>query len=270
MAMNVGGFPAFFRSGWYEFSVSGTGSCGGANGGGIASGAGNAWPSCVFTWTDNAWSPTFQDIKEWSYLAAICEDPIDGDGTKELIVQGITVDGNYNEKEVLTIPVSGPSSPGVRLKLLSGYAATDPSVTPFKRVTQVNKPVTRGYVKLIGFPSRQMANAVTLGYYAPHETAPMYRRIRINARCAWVRCRYKRAQLPLVNNYDDTGFGSYEAILQLIRAIRLRETDNFDAAEISELKAVQILTDLQGQQSGPGFLPIQFDPADFMGSVSFW
>lgn len=270
MACNVGGFPSRFRNQWYQFSISGAGSrCGGGSfNGSLAGGAG--WTACGFSWDDDAWSPVFQDIKEWSYLAAICEDPVDGDGSKQLIVQGVTVDAQYNEKSVLTIPPTGPSSPGARLTLLTGYAATDPAVTPFKSVTQVTKPVTRGYVKLIAFPSRQAASAVTLGYYAPHETNPLYRRIRVNAKCAWVRVRYKRAALPLVNDYDECGFGSYEALLQLIRAIRLRETGNYAEAEISENKGVQILTDLQTQQEGPGFMPVQFDPSDFVGSVNFW
>lgn len=270
MALNVGGFPAYFRNSWYTYHINGVGSgCNGA-GAGVGVGSSAAWPSCGFYWDDLSWSPVFQDIREWSYLAAICEDPIDGDGTKELIVQGVTMDANYNEKQALTIPVSGPSSPGVRLKLLTGYAATDPGVTAFKSITQVTKPVTRGYVKLIAFPSRQGASAVTLGYYAPHETNPTYRRVRVNAKCQWVRCRYKRTPMPLVENYQDTGFGSYEAILQLIRAIRLRETDNYDGAEISELKAIQLLTDLQQQQEGPGFSPLQIDPGFGVGSLAFW
>lgn len=264
LACNVGGFPAHFRNSWFSYSISGPGS-----GRGNAM-TGGAWPSCNFFWDDHSWTPVFQDIKDWSYIAAICEDPIDGDGSKQLIVQGVTVDAQYNQKEVLTVPVSGPSSPGARLTLLTGYAATDPAVTPFKSVTQVTKPVTRGYVKLIAFPSRQAASAVTLGYYAPHETNPIYRRIRVSAKCAWVRCRYKRAALPLVQDYDETGFGSYEALLQLIRAIRLRETDNYTQAELAEQKAVQILTDLQQSQEGPGWAPIQFDPADFVGNVQFW
>lgn len=267
MACNVGGFPAYPRDSWFQFHINGTGSnCGMSNG--LYGGAG--WTACTFAWTDDAWTPAFQDIKEWSYLAAICEDPRDGDGSLELIVQGETMDANYNSKEALTIPTTGPSSPGVRIQLLNGYAATDPQTTPFKKIFQVTKPVTRGYVKLIAFPSRQAASAVTIGYYAPHETNPIYRRIKVGAKCAWVRVKYKRTALPLTEDYQDTGFGSYEAILQLIRAIRLRETENYEAAEISEQKAVQILTDLQQTQDGPGFSPIQVDPGYGMGTVCFY
>ncbi len=261
LAANVGGFPAYFRNSFYEFHINGLGSCNGGMG---------SWPSCAFYWTDQLWSPVLQDINQWSYLAAICEDPIDGNGSLELIVQGETVDSNYNQKSPLTIPVSGPSSPGVRVPILSGYASTDPAVTPFKKITQVTKPVTRGYIKLIAFPSRQMASAVTLGYYAPHETNPLYRRIRVNAKCQWVRCRYKRADMALVNDYDLVGIDSYEATIQLIRAIRLRETDNFAEAQVAESKAIEILTDALAISDGPGFAPIQVDPGFGIGTIGFW
>lgn len=260
LAMNVGGFPATFRNSWYEFHINGLGSCGG----GAA-----AWPSCGYFWDDMLWSPVLQDLREWSYLAAICEDPIDGNGTLELIVQGETMDPQFNQKEALTIPVSGPSSPGVRLKLLTGYAATDPQVTPFKKIFQVTKPVTRGYVKLIGFPNRQMAGAVTLGYYAPNETDPSYRRIRVNAKCSWVRVRYRRASISFANDYDLVPFSSYEAVLQLLRSIRLRETNNEDLAQAAENKGIEILTDAQAIEDGPGFAPPQIEPEFGVGTMDF-
>ena len=73
LAANVGGRPALGRSSWYEFHINGLGSnscCGSA---------------CGVYWDDKMWSPTFQDLKEWSLVAAICEDPIDGNGSLELI-----------------------------------------------------------------------------------------------------------------------------------------------------------------------------------------
>lgn len=261
LAANVGGFPATFRNSWYEFHINGLGSCQG----GMAS-----WPSCQLFWTDMLWSPVLQDLREWSYVAAICEDPIDGNGSLSLIVQGETMDAQYNQKEALTIPATGPSSPGVRVPLLTGYAATDPQVTPFKKITQVTKPVTRGYVKLIAFPNRQAAAAVTLGYYAPNETNPLYRRIRVNAKCAWVRCRFRRTNLDLVNDYDLVPFPSYEAMLQLLRAIRLRETNNEELAQAAESKALEILTDAQTIEDGPGFAPVQVDPDFGLGTVAFY
>ena len=257
LAANVGGRPALFRNSWYEYHINGLGSnscCGGA---------------CGLYWDDKMWSPTFQDLKKWSLVAAICEDPIDGDGTKQMIVQGETMDSNYNQKMALTIPPTGPSSPGVRLTLLTNYASTDPGTTFFKKITQVTKPVTRGYVKLIGFPPEQLGQAVTLGYYAPNETNPIYKRMKVSCSCEWVRVKYRRKTIDLVNDYDIVPLASYQATLDLLKAIRLRETNNIDVAEKYETKAVQLLNDIQTIEDGPNFGPLQVDPAFGIGTIDY-
>jgi hypothetical protein len=257
LASNVGGRPALFRNSWYEYHINGLGSnssCGGA---------------CGVFWDDKMWSPTFQDVKQWSLIAAICEDPIDGNGSLELIVQGETVDANYNQKEVLTIPTTGPSSPGVRVQLLNGYAATDPNATMFKKITQVTKPVTRGYVKLIAFPPTQLGQAVTIGYYGPNETNPRYKRMRVSCGCEWVRIKYRRKTIDLVNDYDIVPLASYQATLDLLKAIRLRETNNIELAEKYETKAVQLLQDIQTIEDGPNWGPLQVDPSFGIGCIDY-
>lgn len=264
LAVNVCGQPTFFRNSWYEYHINGFGSqeCGTGPGGPV-----NNW-GCGFTWDDKNWSPTFQDLTGWSYLAAICEDPIDGNGSLQMIVEGETMDQQFNQKQAITIPATGPSQPGVILTLLNGYAATDPAVTGFKSITQVTKPVTRGYVKLIAFPSVQGAQGVTVGYYAPNETNPRYRRIRVSACCKPVRVRFRRATLALVNDYDIVPISSYQATLDLVKAIRLRETNNMDLAAQYEAKAIELLTDIQNIEDGPGFMAPQID--SFGSSTIDW
>lgn len=256
LAMNIGGCPALFRNSWYEYHVNGVGSdrCGNA---------------CGCYWDDKMWTPVFQDLRAWSVLAAIVEDPIDGDGSLELIVQGETMDASYNQKEALTIPGSGPSYPGVRIPLRIGVASTDPAITFFKKITQVTKPVTRGYVKLIGFPPEQLASAVTLGYYAPNETNPTYRRYLVGATCSWVRVKFRRQTLALVNDYDIVPLGSFQATLDLLKAIRLRETNNIDVAQKYEEKAVELLSEIQSIEDGPNFAPMQFEPGFGVGTLDW-
>lgn len=257
LAANVGGRPATFRNSWYEYHINGLGSnsaCGGA---------------CGVFWDDKMWSPTFQDPKRWSLLGAICEDPIDGNGSLELIVQGETMDANYNVKQALTIPPTGPSSPGVRVQLLTNYAATDPGVTYFRKITQVTKPITRGYVKLIAFPPEQLAQAVTIGYYAPNETNPRFKRMKVSCGCEWVRVKYRRKTIDLVNDYDIVPLASYQAVLDLLKAIRLRETNNIDLAEKYELKAIQLLQDIQTIEDGPNWGPLQIDPSFGIGTIDY-
>lgn len=257
LAANIGGRPSLGRSNWYEFHINGLGTnsaCGGA---------------CGLYWDDKMWSPTFQDLNAWSLLAAICEDPIDGNGSLELIVQGETMDSNYNQKMALTIPVSGPSTPGVRVPILTGYASTDPKVTYFKKITQITKPVTRGYIKLIGFQPEQMSQAVTLGYFAPHETNPLYKRMKVSCTCEWVRIKYRRKTITLVNDYDLIPLDSYQATLDLLKAIRLRETNNIDLAEKYELKAVQLLTDIQTIKDAATWTPMQIEPSFGIGTIDY-
>ena len=68
LAVNIGGYPTVFRNSWYEFHINGLGSnrpnCGGC---------------CGWGYTDDMlWSPTMQDLTQWSCVSAICEDATDG------------------------------------------------------------------------------------------------------------------------------------------------------------------------------------------------
>lgn len=256
LQVNLGGHPTIFRSYWYEFHVNGFGSrCG---------------PKCGYTSDDMMWSPVIQDLKEWSVLAALCEDTIDGNGSLKLVVEGEIMDANGNPKEALTIPASGPSSAGVEITLLNGIASTDSSApTHFRKITRVTKPVTRGYVKLIAFPMRQMALSVNVGYYAPNETNPRYRRIKVGARCKWVRIIYRRTELPLVNDWDVLPIASYQAMLDLIKSIRLSDSNNPDAAEVYMNRAVRLMNEIQSVEAGSTYAPMQVEPGYGISTIDF-
>lgn len=254
LQVNVGGRPTIFRNDWFEWHVNGPGNlCGGA---------------CGFS-TDIGWSPVFQDLTEWSVVAAICEDAIDGDGSKTLTVEGEIMDENGNPKVALTIPVSGPSSMGVKVTLVNTWAATDAAVTYFRKITRVTKPVTRGYVKLIAFPMRQFALSVNIGYYGPNETNPTYRRIKIGATCKWCRIRYRRAQVPLVNDEDIVPLGSYQATLDLIKSIRLSDANNVDLSEAYLAKAVRLLNEVNNSENGSTYSPLQVEPGFGIGCIDY-
>ena len=256
LACNVGGHPAYFRNGWFNYHINGPGARGT-----------NPGPQTFWSWDDHGFSPVLQNIKAWSRLAAIVEDPVDGNGSLSMQVMGETVDGNYNSKEVFTIPTSGPSQEGVTIPLLYGYANIDPAATIFKSVSRVIKPITRGYVKLIAYTDQQLNNAVTLGYYGPRETQPAYRRIKVNSKCDWVRVRYRRAEVNLVDDTDIIPFPSTQATLDLIKAIRLRETNNIDVAEAYEQKAIELLNDIENIEAGPGQFSMQVDPGFGTGTI---
>ena len=254
LAVNAGGQPTWFRNSWYEFHINGLGSYN-RNCGSLC-----AW-GYLNTSDDLLWSPVLQDLPVWSCVAAICEDSVDGGQQPPLylIVQGETMDAQGNQKMALTIPPSGPSSPGVQVPLLNNYAATDQNATMFKRITQVTKPVTRGYVKLLGFPPEQNGLGVTLGYYGPNETNPRYRRIRVSNKCPWVRVRYRRAELPLTDDYEILPIASFQGMLDLIRTVKLRETNNGDEADKMLGRVVNLLGKIEAIENGPGIAPMQVD-----------
>lgn len=256
LAVNVNGFPAYPRNGWFEYHINGPGS--------RQTGRITSW-----SWDDKGWSPVFQQLTDWSLITAIVEDPVDGNGSLKLRVFGETVDPSYNSKDVLTIPPSGPSDEGVEVPLIYGSASPDANLTMFKKITRIQKPKTRGYVKLMGFNPHQLTNAVTLGYFSPHETNPSYRRIKVGACCTWCRVRFRRADMPLVHDYDVIPFPTRQGTLDLIKAIRLRETNNIDVAELYEQKALQLLLDIQRTEDGPAQFMPQIDPGFGIGTIDY-
>jgi hypothetical protein len=264
LACNVGGFPAMFRNSWFEYHINGPGSRSGAMGYG-----GLLGPSCGYVWDEKGLFPTFQDIQHWSYVAAFVEDQIDGNGTLRLQVFGETMDNAYNQKNLLTIPVAGPSTPGIFVPLLWQHAATDPLATQMRRITRVIKPITRGYVKLIAFPGQQQAEGRTIGYYAPNETDPQYRRIQVSAQCKWVRIKYRRSEIKFVNDTDIIPLPSKQALICLLKAIRFYDTNQLANAKAYEDKAVEILLERELIEAGPANFRPQIDPGVGLGGVDY-
>jgi hypothetical protein len=263
LAVNVGGFPAYFRNSWFKYHINGPGDVRGMSAGSVVG------PRCGYVWDDELSSPTFQDLTQYCYMAAIVEDPVDGNGSLSLQVMGETMDPMYNQKMVVTIPPSGPSQPGVMIPLLTGYASTDAAATQFRKITRVIKPVTRGYVKLIGFPGVQQAQGVTIGYYAPNETDPSYRRIRVNASCKWVRLRYRRSEIKFVYDTDIIPLPCREVLIELLKAVRMRDAGDIDGSDKYVHSAVTIMLERQLIEEGPANFSLQVDPAYGLGTIDY-
>ncbi len=265
LAVNVGGQPSLFRNAWFEYSQNGPGSV--PNGGNSwsstgwlgsgVSGQGGNWNGQ--TWDDREWSPTFQDLRGWSTLAAIAEKPADGAGDKVLIVEGETQDALGN-----------PQFKTVEIPLLTNTATTDANSTLWRRITRVIKPVTAGYVKLLGVQPIQGSMASVLGYYAPHETTPRYRRIRVSRSCCWVRVRYRIASVKLLNDYDVLPVSSRQAMLELIKSLRLSDTNNLEAALAYEAHAKKLMADIQTIEEGPGAFQLQVSPDLTPGTIALF
>ena len=264
LACNVNGQPSWFQSAWFEYSQNGPGSTGiganwstagwfGYNGYGMG-GGGGSWNGQ--TWADREFSPTYRDLTEWSAVAAICENTLDGTGALKMIVTGETQNA-LGDSQIQT----------VEIPLLTNTATTDAQSTLFRRITAVVKPPTKGFVKLLGVPTTQGADGIQLGYYAPNEVTPRYRRIRVNSPCAFVRVRYRRTELPLVNDYDVIPIASRQAMLELIKSLVLSDSNNFEAAQAYQAHARAIIDEIEAIENGPGQFQIQIDPGYGVGSL---
>lgn len=248
LAVNVGGQPARFRNDWFEYHLNGPGSL--------------DVGSCVPYFEDKMYTPIFQDLRGYMYLAAIAEDA--ADNGKQIRVIGETMDSTSNQKQVLQ-----DGAQGALFTLQLGTAACDPGVTQWNRIRDVIKPITQGYVKLIGFSGTQGDPGVTLGYYAPWETNPRYRRIKISEKCQWARVKYRKSDPVLRNDWDVVPIASMEAAISLVRSIRYKDTNNIDLAKAYELDALELLQAIQSAEDGPGTFTIQVDPGYGLGTMDW-
>lgn len=256
LSVNVGGAPTILRDNWYQFHVNGFGDrCG---------------PGCLYS-TMALPSPVWQQPKEWSLVVAMCEDATDGDGSKTVIVQGETMDASGNIKPAITIPVTGPSEVGIKIPLITNWANTDSAANPtfFRKITQVFKPVTRGYVKLLAFPMKQMALSRVVGYYAPTETMPLYQQLSVKAACAWVRVRFRRNSIRLVADHDLVPISSKQAMANLLKAVRFSDSNDIVKAQQYTAVAVETLREIQSLQQGNKYSPIQIENGWGVGTIDF-
>lgn len=275
LACNVNGNPSFPLDSWFEFSLGGPGSVGGAGGfAGSSSGIGSAalggWGQVGSTWQDRLWSPTYQGVDTWSCLACVTENPADGNCGKFLIVEGEVQGppGMGFEYATSQDPVTGLFVSGVKVPLLYGLATTDSGVTLFRNITRVTKPITQGFVKLMAFQPKQGASVRTVGHFAPNETNPRYRRIRVNSQRAWVRIRYRLKAFNLLQDHDVLQISSTTAMLQLIKAVWLRECNRWEEADKAISNAVTTMMEIQTtEEGGASRFILQCDPADTLGSM---
>ena len=274
LATNVGGLPSLFRDKWFEFNINGPGSTAWGSYPSLASGygygmgtAGQAMGNLGIgsTWDDRQFSPTFQDMSEPCALACICEDATDGAAGFQLTVQGVVTSPQGYQEQALTTDPADPNSPAtaifVPMKFSpNGIATSDPKTTLLTRITQVTKPVTRGYVRLYAVAPQQGHKLTLVGVYGPNETTPQYRRYRVSAKCAWVRMMYRIKKPEFLYDYDIIPIPSLDAMLGLLKSIRFNESNNYDLGKAALDVAVQELNDIQGIQDGPATVDLMIDP----------
>lgn len=97
-----------------------------------------------------------------------------------------------------------------------------------KSVSQIDKPITEGYVSLYAYDYGRSNDMTLIGQYHPTEINPQYRRIRIGKPCAWARISY-RIQTPSISSvYDFIPLEQERAIITAVHACDLEDKDFAD------------------------------------------
>lgn len=97
-----------------------------------------------------------------------------------------------------------------------------------KSVSQIDKPITEGYVSLYAYDYGRSNDMTLIGQYHPSEVNPQYRRIRIGKPCAWARISY-RIQTPRITSiYDFIPLEQERAIITAVHACDLEDKDFAD------------------------------------------
>lgn len=97
-----------------------------------------------------------------------------------------------------------------------------------KSVSQIDKPITEGYVSLYAYDYGRSNDMTLIGQYHPSEVNPQYRRIRIGKPCAWARISY-RVQAPSITSiYDFIPLEQERAIITAVHACDLEDKDFAD------------------------------------------
>jgi hypothetical protein len=99
-----------------------------------------------------------------------------------------------------------------------------------KSVSNVEKPLTDGFVSLYAFDFGRTNDMTLIGQYHPSEVNPMYRRVRVGKPCAWVRIIYRVKTPNITSIYDYIPIEHERAILTALHAVDLEDKDFADQA----------------------------------------
>lgn len=219
LSVNIGLTPSQPRNRYFSFHLNGPGDC--DQGG------------CTYAWDDKGDYPTVVDLSANSQLIAIADNA--ADTATEMWAYGYDANNHW----IRTL-IAGVWYDGAPVTISANPAAT-PAVNAqvFRRITRIRKDSTQEYVKLYGYAS---GVATLLGDYAPTETEPSYRRIRLNRNCGWVRIIFRRRVFKLESLTDLIPLHSPFAILMALKAMQKMEDDQLDEGEKYWQKALNSIT----------------------------
>lgn len=220
LAINNGGMPTLLRDQWYQYHANGSGS-----------------DCCVPCGYSDELGPasTFRDPSEPVNLVAVVENALDSNLT--LRVFGWDVNG----KRIYTEGASGVLEDGFLVPMVYGFPTPNPAAPAILRIDRVQKAVTNGFVKLIALNASDGDPNTTIGYYQPWETTPSYRRIRVPDR-SYIRIKYRKKDLEVRGLTDWINIDNREALLLLLKAVKMRLDNQLEQARGFENEAMRLLS----------------------------
>lgn len=263
LAINIGGVPGNFRTKWYEFHLNGPGtdccSC-----------------RCQTGSEDLGFLPTFRRLNGTANLVFSSLNSQD--------VGGIVTVYGYDDaglKLVHTDPSTGATVDGILYSIQASAAVFDSRNV--KQITNIVKPVTKGFVTLTGSDDEDPLGVV-LGIYEPDETIPQYRRISFSGSCGvsdcgcqacgdeegvnttWVRMRFRRRTFTLSRQTDLIFLHSPIAIKTAVQAVRALEAE--DHGEFTKMinTAKEFINDKEKRIKPPSRISMQFQNRAWGGS----
>ena len=128
-----------------------------------------------------------------------------------------------------------------------------------KTVSQIEKPLTDGFVLLYAWDYGRSNDMTLIGRYHPSEVNPQYRRLRIGQKCAWVRLAYRMSPPFITSQYDYIPVEHERAVIAAVHACDMEDKDFADQATRYWGIAFNYLRNQQEYIDGHAFIPPQIN-----------
>lgn len=128
-----------------------------------------------------------------------------------------------------------------------------------KTVSQIEKPITDGFVLLYAWDYGRSNDMTLIGRYHPSEVNPQYRRLRLGKKCAWVRLAYRMSPPFISSVYDYIPVEHERAIIAAVHACDMEDKDFADQATRYWGIAFNYLRNQQEYIDGHAMVPPQIN-----------
>lgn len=244
IGVNVDGAPMLLRDQWFQFHVNGSGTEEYASWNHVD----ELGPVC-----------TYRDPSEPVKLIAETENSLDSN-VVDLRVFGWDVNG----KRIYTLGANGVLEDGFLVPVIYGFSAPNPSAPAIARIDKIKKSESNGFIRLIAINQTDSTSHTQIGYYMPWETQPSYRRIKVPGR-SWIRIKYRRLDVPVRGIGDWINIENREALMLVLRAVKLRGDGQVDQARIYENEGIRLLSEEAEVLRPPAISPPQIIVDSTMG-----